>query len=112
VEVPEEHRAMVRQWCARRVPDGQRDQVRISYTERAGRITLSARRAPVFPELGTGWTTEPIAQLRLVPDEERWILLWPDSSGRWHRYPDESKASSPAPLLDIIDADPTGIFWG
>jgi Protein of unknown function (DUF3024) len=112
VEVPEEHRALVRQWCARRVPEGQRDQVRISYTERAGRITLSARRAPVFPELGTGWTTEPIAQLRLVPDEERWILLWPDSSGRWHRYPDESKASSPGPLLDIVDADPTGIFWG
>ncbi|GAA4758938.1 DUF3024 domain-containing protein [Actinomycetospora chibensis] len=112
VEVPDEHRALVRQWCARRVPEAQRDSLRISYTERAGRITISVRRAPVFPELGTNWTTEPLAQLRLVPDEDRWILLWPDSSGRWHRYPDETKAGSPAPLLDIIDADPTGIFWG
>jgi hypothetical protein len=112
VLVPDEHRALVRRWCAARIPEDQRDQMRISYSERAGRITLSARRAPVFPELGTGWTTEPIAQLRLLPDEERWILLWPDSGGRWHRYPDETKASTPAPLLDIIDADPTGIFWG
>ena len=38
--------------------------------------------------------------------------MWPDSGGRWHRYPDETKATSPAPLLDIVDADPTGIFWG
>lgn len=112
MQVPDEHRVMVRRWCASRVPESQRDQLRVSYSERAGRITLSARRAPVFPELGSGWTTEPIAQLRLDSAEDRWLLFWPDSGGRWHRYPDESKASSPSPLLEIIDADPTGIFWG
>ena len=111
MQVSEEHRALVRRWCAERVPEPQRDHLRVVYTERAGRITLSTRRAPVFPELSTGWTTEPMAQLRLDAAEERWILLWPDSTGRWHRYPDETKASSPGPLLDLIAADPTGIFW-
>ncbi|GAA4842815.1 DUF3024 domain-containing protein [Actinomycetospora corticicola] len=112
MQVTDEHRAIVRRWCTRRVPESQRDSMQISYSERAGRITLSCRRAPVFPELATEWSTAPIAQLRYDAADARWVLLWPDSGGRWHRYPDETKASSPAPLLDIVDADPTGIFWG
>ncbi len=112
MHVSDEHRAIVRRWCADRVSEAQRDSVQISYSERAGRITLSCRRAPVFPELATEWSTAPIAQLRYDAADGRWVLLWPDSGGRWHRYPDESKATSPAPLLDIVDADPTGIFWG
>jgi hypothetical protein len=112
MHVTDEHRAIVRRWCAQRVPESQRDSMQISYSERAGRITISCRRAPVFPELATEWSTAPIAQLRHDAADDRWVLLWPDSGGRWHRYPDETKAVSPAPLLDIVDADPTGIFWG
>lgn len=110
--MPDDHRAIVRRWCAAQVPDAQRDAVQVSYSERAGRITLTQRRAPVFPELATEWSSSPIAQLRFDPGTEQWTLLWPDSGGRWHRYPDESKAATPKPLLDIVDADPTGIFWG
>jgi len=105
-------RMVIRRWCASQVPASQRDSVRISYSERAGRVTLSQRRAPTYPELATGWSTAPIAQLRYDPATERWSLLWPDSGGRWHRYPTEAKATTPQPLLDIVDADPTGIFWG
>lgn len=87
MHVSDEHRAIVRRWCAERVPASQRDTVQISYSERAGRITLSCRRAPVFPELATEWSTAPIAQLRYDAADQRWVLLWPDSGGRWHRYP-------------------------
>jgi len=109
VQVPDEHRTAIRRWCAARVPATRRDRVQVCATERAGRVTLSRRSAPTFPELAAEWTTAPIAQLRFDPGTGCWTLMWPDTGGRWHRYPGHAR-ETPEPLLEIVDADPTGIF--
>jgi Protein of unknown function (DUF3024) len=57
----------------------------------------------------------PIAQLRYIPPHlpgGRWRLYWPDRNRRWHLMDDVAPAATPEPLLDELDADPTGIFWG
>ena len=110
VQVPDEHRAVIRRWCAERTPPARRDRVQVCATERAGRVTLSQRSAPTFPELAAEWSTAPIAQLRYDPATHRWTLMWPDTGGRWHRYPDHAR-DTPEPLLAIVETDPTGIFW-
>ena len=35
-----------------------------------------------------------------------------DQNSRWHPYDDCSPSSSFSRLLDEVDRDPTGIFWG
>jgi death-on-curing protein len=41
----------------------------------------------------------------------RWTLYWPDRNGRFHRYQDLPPGPIAA-LLDEIDGDPFGKFWG
>jgi Protein of unknown function (DUF3024) len=52
-----------------------------------------------------------VAQLRYSANTHHGILYWADRNGHWHRYDD----LEPGPLdtvLNEIEADPTGIFWG
>jgi hypothetical protein len=47
----------------------------------------------------------------LQREHYHWSLYWADRNDHWHRYDD----LDPGPLdtvLNEIEADPTGIFWG
>lgn len=109
--VPELHLHQVARWCAQRVPEQVRDEIRIEHQPRGKSLTIVERRPPWKPELGPEWTTQRIAQLR-YGDDLRWRLYWADRNGRWHPYDQIKPASSPGPLLDELDRDPTCIFWG
>jgi hypothetical protein len=41
-----------------------------------------------------------------------WTLFWRDRNQRWHRYDYAAPTAEIATLLNEIDSDPTGIFWG
>ena len=41
-----------------------------------------------------------------------WTLFWRDRNHRWHRYKYTAPTTEIARLLEEIDRDPTGIFWG
>jgi hypothetical protein len=57
------------------------------------------------------WTRLPVARLRRRRDGV-WTLYWPDRNLKFHRYEQVPPASSIQDLLEEIDRDPAGIFWG
>jgi hypothetical protein len=69
------------------------------------------RRSPWSPDIGPDWTEHKIAQLQLGEDG-RWSGRWADRNGRWRTYPGAPQADSPVPLLEEIDRNPNGVFWG
>jgi hypothetical protein len=75
-------------------------------------VTLVERRAPWRPEFGPEWTRSPVARLRWSVSRREWTLFWRDRNHRWHHYKYTAPTTEIARLLEEIDRDPTGIFWG
>jgi hypothetical protein len=75
-------------------------------------LTVVERRAPWRPEVGRDWTRLPIARLRYTKASKTWTLYWRDRNLRFHRYDRIEPSVNVSVLIDEIDCDPTGIFWG
>ena len=75
-------------------------------------LTVVERRAPWRPDFGPDWTRLPIARLRYTKASKTWTLYWQDRSLRFHRYDRSEPSVNVYVLIDEIDCDPTGIFWG
>ncbi|WP_245975726.1 DUF3024 domain-containing protein [Amycolatopsis palatopharyngis] len=86
------------------------DQIRVECKRRGRSLTIVERHAPT-PLLGPEWTEQKVAQLRLDEDGV-WSVLWADRNGRWRSYPDAPQATQPVSLLEEIDSNPHGVFWG
>ena len=104
--------AAVTAYCEQRVPPHALHQVRMQAIVERHALTLVERRAPWRPESGPEWTTSPVARLRWSVSRRDWTLYWRDRNHRFHRYPDTDPTADSATLLDEIDRDSTGIFWG
>jgi hypothetical protein len=107
--------AAVRQlerFCDSRVPEHARDEVRLEFVVRRNSITLVERRAPWHPDYGTEWSSLKIAQLRYDAKARAWSLYCRDRNERWFPYTEAHAHGDVAPLLEAVDTDPTGIFWG
>jgi hypothetical protein len=61
---------------------------------------------------GSEWSTVGVARLRYTATRGSWTLQSADSNGRWSRYEFIDAVPRVDVLLDEIDRDPTGIFWG
>jgi len=112
MRLPELDVARVQRWCAARVPEHARHQVRVECEIAPRHLTIVERRAPWRPGFGQEWTSFPIARLRYTATTKSWTLYWRDRSLRFHVY--HRLAPSPsvdAPLAEI-ERDPTCIFWG
>jgi hypothetical protein len=60
----------------------------------------------------SGWVEITVAQFRFDAANDTWSLHYADRNSRWHSYDDLSEASDLQTLLDEVNEDPTGIFWG
>jgi hypothetical protein len=107
---PETDLARIRRYCRTRVPARLRDQVRIEAQVRGSSVTVFDRRPPWHPDL-TEWSKVSVAQLRYSEGTHHWSLYWADRNGRWHRYPG-LQPGTVGEMLEEIEGDPTGIFWG
>ncbi|MFI9384310.1 DUF3024 domain-containing protein [Kutzneria sp. NPDC052558] len=96
--VPEIHLKQIARWCAQRVPERVRDQVRIEHSTRGSNVTIFELWQP---DLGDEWSRRAIAQLRY--DGSSWRLYWPDRNTRWHLLPEVPAATTPGPLLAEFD---------
>lgn len=66
-----------------------------------------------MPQLeGERWVRLSVAQFRYDPDAKLWTLYCADRNGRWHIYDDVDPSPDLVPLIEEVEADPTGIFWG
>jgi hypothetical protein len=107
---PETDIAKIRKYCRARVPGRLLCQARIETAVRGNPVTIFDCRPLWHPNL-TEWSKVRVAQLRYSANTHHGSLYWADRNGHWHRYDD----LEPGPLdtvLNEIEADPTGIFWG
>jgi hypothetical protein len=108
--IPEDAVQLVRRYAAEKAPPELADEFRLDVDVRGTAVILAERRPPRDPEDGPEWTSTSVARFRW--SEGRWSLYWPDRNGRWHRDEHAPDTSDLQVLLDVVDADPTGIFWG
>jgi hypothetical protein len=109
---PELDIARVQRWCATRVPEHARDQVRIECQVAPRHLTIVERRAPWREGFGPEWTSVPIASLRHTVAHNSWTLYWRDRQLRFHVYDLLASSNRVDDLLTEIDRDPACIFWG
>jgi hypothetical protein len=105
-------RRHVERFCDSRVPELARDEVRLEAVVRGNSITLIERRAPWRGDIGPEWSILKIAQLRYDAKAGGWSLYCCNRNERWFPYTEAHAHSDVGPLLEAVDADPTGIFWG
>jgi hypothetical protein len=102
--------AILDTYCQNKVPERVRDKLKIVYKIRGNKVTLVESR-PFYMDPNT-WTESVVAQFRYDPGNTCWTLYCADRNSRWHCYEGLKPARNLADLLDEVDADPTGIFWG
>ena len=78
--------ARVQRWCAARVPEHARHQVRVECEVAPRHLTIVERRAPWREDFGPEWTAFPIARLRYTAADKSWTLYWRDRNLRFHLY--------------------------
>lgn len=110
--LPELDVARVKRWCADRVPDRARHQVRVECEVAPRHLTIVERRAPWQEEDGPEWSSFPIARLRYTKSTGLWEIFWRDRNLKFHHYDVHPPSATVGDLLDEIDRDPTSIFWG
>lgn len=101
---------LLQQLIDRRVPPLISDEIRMSIATRGNNVTLFEHR-PVW-RMPDQWTDGKTAQFRYDPTSDRWTLYWSDRHGRWLRYEGKGAAADIAALIQEVDDDPVGAFWG
>lgn len=104
--------AKVERFCRQRVPPEALYQVRLEVEVNRKAITIVERRAPWRPDYGPAWSRFPIARFRYTTTTGLWTLYWRDRNLKFHRYDLLEPTASLDEILDEIDRDKTGIFWG
>lgn len=97
-------------YCAKRVPPAARSQRRVGYRIEGNAVILFEERPDFQPP--HDWHETPIAKFGYVGTQRQWRLLCQHRDLRWHSYEALPAASSLAELLNEVDEDPAGIFWG
>lgn len=97
-------------FCEERIPEGARDQLRLSHDWRGNSVTLKEHR-PVWND-PSRWSESVVAQFRFNATSMHWQLYCADRNSRWHPYDHVEPSLDFAELLREVDSDPTGIFWG
>ena len=102
--------SQLRAFCERRVPPDIRAKVNLTFDFRATSVTLYENR-PRWND-PSQWTHMAIAQFRFDTSTGKWTLYCADRNSRWHAYLDREPTSRFNTLLEEVDKDPTGIFFG
>ena len=97
-------------FCHRHSPQHVADRLRYEFSQVRNDMFIHERR-PSF----TGnplWSSLAIARLRYNQTRGEWSLYCADRNDKWHQFSDLAGSADIDDLLAVIDADPTGIFWG
>ena len=97
-------------YCAKRVPPQERSRVRVDYRIEGNAVILYEERPSFSPPYE--WQAMVVAKFTYVGTRREWRLSCQHRDRRWHSYQALPVANSLATLLDEVDSDPTGIFWG
>jgi hypothetical protein len=101
---------LLREYCDQRIPPHIRDEVQLGFRFEGNNVVLYERR-PAWNRPGE-WVEPSVAKFRFFVGRQGWALYWRDRNGRWKRYDLVAPSRQFEDLLEEVDADPTGIFWG
>ena len=113
--LPETDVARVRRWVNARndaLPDRARGQIRYELDVAVRHVTLLECRPPWRAEYGPEWTRFPIVRFHYAAARREWAIYWRDRNLKFHRFDLVEPSRHIAELLDAVDNDRTGIFWG
>ncbi len=97
-------------YCLKKAPVHVMDRFKVGFRFRGNNVTLYESR-PYF-DAPDQWTEIVVAQFRFNPESAMWALYYPDRNSRWHLYVDLDPSRKFDKLLQEVDNDTTGIFWG
>ena len=96
--------------CSRRTPEQFKDKLRFEYEiDNQNVIIYEVRPAFHDPE---EYTKMPFAKLTYVISKNIWRLYWKRASGKWMRYEPAKSKGSLKGLVQEIDDDIYGCFFG
>ncbi len=104
--------ARVEGWCAERIPDRVRDQLRLECDVTNLHLTVVECRPLWKADPETAWTRHPVARFRYTKSARTWSLYWRDRNTHFHRYDPLPPTSDIEALLTELERDPTNLFWG
>jgi hypothetical protein len=97
-------------YCDEKVPPAARGQVRLGFRFRGNTVTVFEERPQIW--LPDAWITIVVAQFRFDSRTSKWTLYCADRNSRWHEYLNAEPTRNLDDLIEEVDRDPTGIFWG
>ena len=97
-------------FCDARVPPAIRAKLRVGFRIKGSEVVLFEERPAFRPP--HEWREMVVAKFKYVATQKQWRLYCQHRDLRWHEYQALPTAPGFARLLDEVDNDPTGIFWG
>ena len=94
----------------KRVPASVRSKVRVGHRIDGNAVILYEERPAFRPP--HAWQEMVVAKFMYVGTRRQWRLYCQHRDLKWHAYQALPVSRSFARLLEEVDADPTGIFWG
>lgn len=101
---------MFEKFCSERIPMELQNQIKLEFSKRENYVTLFEKRR--YFKDPSQWTKSKIAQFRYNPDDKKWTLYWWRHTGKWYQYKEIKPQNDLQELVDEVDKDLTGIFWG
>jgi hypothetical protein len=102
--------AVVEPFCRRRSPEHARHQVRTEYRVKGQDVFIVEVRA-VWDD-PSRWMDHGVAMLRFNRKAGEWRLFWQRASLNWEAYQPLASSHDLAVLVEEIDRDPHGCFFG
>jgi hypothetical protein len=97
-------------YCEKKVPHHVSDQFRVEFELRGSEVKLFESRP--FWQDKSRWTSHKIARFRKDDKSNVWRLYYADRNGRWHIFEPFPGEKDIEKLLDEVEKDSSGIFWG
>ena len=97
-------------WYKNRPPEHARHQVDLSYEINNQAVEIFLLRA--FWRDPSQTVREPIVKSTYVKKSGKWKIYWQRADMRWHLYEPYPEAVDLETVLQVVEEDPYGCFWG
>lgn len=97
-------------FCDRRVPEQLRGQIRVEFRIRDTDVELFESR-PLYSDPST-WVSTRIARFHKSVSNGSWIVYWADRNAQWKQYEPCAPHRDIEALLQVVEEDAIGTFWG
>jgi hypothetical protein len=96
--------------CERRAPLDLKDRIRLRYEIKNHSVIILEARPDWRNPLD--WIESDVAKLRYVRASNKWCLYWKRASGKWWLYEPNSRSTTLTAMVNEIDTDSYGCFFG